>query len=411
MVGLFQEVGPCEAVELARGQFGTRARDWGWDRSSNIVFIDQPNMVGFSYDTLTNGTLDLFNGAASVPPVQAPTSQSFPTYLNGTFSSNSTSSTANTSHIAAVSTWHMLQGFLAAFPQYNPDLITDSDAESSNIGVNLFAESYGGKYGPDFANYWEEQNEKRNNGSLPADTTLEIRLRSIGIMQGCIDDIVQGKYYPLFAYNNSYGIQAISQLAEVNAASAYLAADGCQAQIQACRDAAASQDPQDNGNLDSVNELCLTAQNTCNNDVFNIFLQSGLSVYDISQESLNPFPPLTYLEYLNTAAVQSSIGVSLNYTEENGAVAAAFQNTGDYERGTQLSQLASLLDRGIRVALVYGGKLHPSQRGNRSLVADFAKKIATMHAIGSEERLLHSQSLLMHPHILVSMQAATVQSS
>ena len=61
MVGLFQEVGPCQVIEVARGQLGTIAREWGWDRSSNIVFIDQPVQVGFSYDQVTNASLNLID--------------------------------------------------------------------------------------------------------------------------------------------------------------------------------------------------------------------------------------------------------------------------------------------------------------------------------------------------------------
>ena len=41
MLGLFVENGPCEVVELGLGQFGTIARDWGWDRASNVLYVDQ----------------------------------------------------------------------------------------------------------------------------------------------------------------------------------------------------------------------------------------------------------------------------------------------------------------------------------------------------------------------------------
>lgn len=41
MLGLFTENGPCEAIEIAEGQFGTKVRDWGWDRASNMLYIDQ----------------------------------------------------------------------------------------------------------------------------------------------------------------------------------------------------------------------------------------------------------------------------------------------------------------------------------------------------------------------------------
>jgi hypothetical protein len=41
MLGLFAENGPCEVVELGPDALGTVARDWGWDRGANIVYIDQ----------------------------------------------------------------------------------------------------------------------------------------------------------------------------------------------------------------------------------------------------------------------------------------------------------------------------------------------------------------------------------
>lgn len=41
MIGLFNENGPCEVVQVAQGKFATEARDWGWDRGSNMLYIDQ----------------------------------------------------------------------------------------------------------------------------------------------------------------------------------------------------------------------------------------------------------------------------------------------------------------------------------------------------------------------------------
>ncbi len=46
--------------------------------------------------------------------------------------------------VAAMAIYHMMQGFLSVFPQYNPP-------GNGSLGVNLFSESYGGKYGPAFA--------------------------------------------------------------------------------------------------------------------------------------------------------------------------------------------------------------------------------------------------------------------
>lgn len=41
MIGLFTENGPCEVHEKALGEFETVAREWGWDRGSNMLYIDQ----------------------------------------------------------------------------------------------------------------------------------------------------------------------------------------------------------------------------------------------------------------------------------------------------------------------------------------------------------------------------------
>lgn len=45
MIGMFAENGPCEVIQMPDGSYGTQARMWGWDRSSNILFIDQPAQV------------------------------------------------------------------------------------------------------------------------------------------------------------------------------------------------------------------------------------------------------------------------------------------------------------------------------------------------------------------------------
>jgi len=355
MVGLFQENGPCKVVEIAPDRLGTRPNDWGWDRSTNILYVDQPNQVGFSYDTPTNGSLNLFTGSIAEPPMDVPSGQPDYTFMNGTFSSNNANSTTNTTEIAARAIWHMLQGFLSTFPQYNPGTYSNSTKPGA-VGVNLFAESYGGKYGPAFATFWEQQNMLRKNGSIASNKTLEIHLSSLGIMQGCVDDLIQGHFYPIFANNNTYGIQALSLTDEQTAASSFLSANGCQQLIASCRNAVASYDPADKGDVTIVNQICKTAQATCSNNVIGPYMNSGRDPYDITQNMPDPFPPAMYMEYLNNADVQAAIGVAVNYTESNAAVASAFVQTGDDERANPIPQLAYLLSLGVRVALIYGDR-------------------------------------------------------
>jgi carboxypeptidase C (cathepsin A) len=46
MFGFFGENGPCEIVELGANRLGTAVRDWGWDRASNMLYIDQVRSAG-----------------------------------------------------------------------------------------------------------------------------------------------------------------------------------------------------------------------------------------------------------------------------------------------------------------------------------------------------------------------------
>ena len=356
MVGLFQEVGPCQVVEIAQGQLGTEARNWGWDRSSNIIFIDQPVQVGFSYDVATNASLNLIDEVTVFPPAPAPNTQPPYTFLNGTFGSRNQASTANTSDIAAQSLWHFLQAFLGTFPQYNPGLRPNTSTDSGIVGINLFTESYGGKYAPAIASFFSAQNTARLGSPAMANSTIAIDLVSVGIVNGWVDLITQMPFYPRFAYNNTYGIQAITLVQQLNAAGDFLSADGCLQLASNCRAQETSLDPFDIGINAIVDAACVQAQEYCEANVLGPYTLSGRSVYDISQSALDPFPGSHYLEYLNTLAVQQAIGAPVNYTQTSQTVLSAFNATGDYARDGILNDLAYLLEIGVRVALIYGDR-------------------------------------------------------
>ena len=63
----------------------------------------------------------------------------------------------DTTDLAAIAAWEILQGFYSALPQL------DSKVQSATF--NLFTESYGGHYGPAFFNYFSEQNALIANGT------------------------------------------------------------------------------------------------------------------------------------------------------------------------------------------------------------------------------------------------------
>jgi carboxypeptidase C (cathepsin A) len=242
----------------------------------------------------------------------------------------------------------MLQGFLGAFPQYSPNNTTSMD-------VHLFAESYGGKYGPAFATLWEEQNLRRSNGTL-SKSTYEIKLASLGIVNGCVDDLIQGPFYPAMANHNTFGVTSINPTRANLANASFYASGGCQDLIKQCRAAVAAQDPQGNGDIASVNNICASAYSSCLTNVVEPYYDAGRSVYDIAHFLPDPFPPSTYLEYLNTPEFLGGIGSPVNYTETNFQVVEAFTSTGDYERQSLLPDIAGLLLKGVRVGLIYGDR-------------------------------------------------------
>lgn len=340
---------------MSDGSYGTQMRTFGWDRASNILFIDQPNQVGFSFDTATNASRDLFADELFEPPTSPNSGLPSFMYLKGTFGTANENSrqpyatTANTTDIAAIATWHFLQTWLSTFTQYNP--VTRPNVTTPNsdepAGVNLFTESYGGKFGPVFASYFEQQNDAIVNGQLPSNDTLQIKLQSVGILNGLIDDLIQDRYYPEFAYNNTYDIDIISQTDQLNALSNYTYQ--CTPAIKACRDATTDE----YGDDQKANQLCESAQYTCNN-LTAMAGQRGYYSYDIRQKVPSPDPSAAYQEYLNQGSVLSSIGAKVNYSETSPYVLDGFVSTGDTIRGGMIEDLAGLLKKGIRVALIYG---------------------------------------------------------
>ncbi|KAF2473664.1 alpha/beta-hydrolase [Lindgomyces ingoldianus] len=46
MIGMLQEMGPCVINEHGNG---TKYNEYGWSRNANLIFVDQPAGVGFSY--------------------------------------------------------------------------------------------------------------------------------------------------------------------------------------------------------------------------------------------------------------------------------------------------------------------------------------------------------------------------
>lgn len=105
---------------------------------SNVLFVDHPAQVGFSYANPISGYVDLDTGNIIGLPNATCPDYAASMETCGTYSAANVSNTANTTQGAAPSMWKTLQGFMGAFPQY------------SSKGVHFATESYGGHYGPIF---------------------------------------------------------------------------------------------------------------------------------------------------------------------------------------------------------------------------------------------------------------------
>lgn len=165
-----------------------------------MLYLDQPTQVGFSYDVLTNVTVNLLlegsglENSSSVEP--ADFSSGVPelnnTFFAGTMGSQGPKTTANSTTHAAHAMWHFAQTWFSEFPAYKPH----------DDRVSLWTESYGGHYGPGFVKFFQEQNEKINNGTIKEDGTHYIHLDTLGIINGLLDTALQTIMYAEMAYNN-----------------------------------------------------------------------------------------------------------------------------------------------------------------------------------------------------------------
>ncbi|KAK2766046.1 hypothetical protein FQN54_007561 [Arachnomyces sp. PD_36] len=348
MIGLLQENGPCIINDDSNS---TELNPWSWNNKVNMLYIDQPNQVGFSYDTPTNGTFDQASGLLSLTDFPDGVPEQNNTFYVGTFPSQNPEYAANNTMNAARSMWHFAQVWFQEFPGYKPE----------DDRISIWTESYGGRYGPAFTSYFQEQNEKIANGTSDDEAdSYYIHLDTLGIINGCIDLQAQSLSYPQFAYNNTYGIETINETVYNEAVNAYNKPNGCKDRINHCRDIASEGDPNFHGNNRTVNEVCHDASDYCSNNVEGPFLEhSGRGYYDIAHPDLDPFPKEYFVGYLNQHWVQAALGVPTNFTTSVNSVYAGFTENGDYARSDvrgYLEDIAYILDSGIKVALVYGDR-------------------------------------------------------
>lgn len=130
--GMLFELGPCW---VAKNGNATSRNDYAWNNEANLLFLDQPVQVGYSY--------------------------------------SDTGEAVDNSNKSAEDVYAFLQLFFKRFPRYG------------DLPFTVAAESYGGHYAPHIASEINKHNKKAEEGHVP------IKLDSIMIGNGLTDPAVQ----------------------------------------------------------------------------------------------------------------------------------------------------------------------------------------------------------------------------
>lgn len=243
--------------------------------------------------------------------------------------------------------WKFAQVFFQDFPEHRP-----KDTRISLSGV-----SYGGKYAPAIFAFFEEQNERIRNGTWTVEgQQKELHLDTLILDSGCIDLPVSWFSYPEMAVNNTYGIVGVNDTILANMTDNLHKPGGCLDQAYQCGNLSERYDPLNIGINKTVNDICFRAGKFCDDWVQGPFSISKRSFYDITVPSaLSRTPPFSRA-YLQRPHVQEALGMRLNWSSGSPWVAEAFRREGDFARPGWIGKLAYLLERGIKVAFVYGDK-------------------------------------------------------
>ena len=130
MIGLFQELGPCQVLNNGTLIDNPHA----YNEVANLLFIDQPVSTGLSFaGPVRPGYVSSNGNLVTLPSDECP---DYAADLEcGTYSSPDILTTANSTQNAAPNFYLTLQGFMGAFPEYARD------------AFHFTTESYGGHYG------------------------------------------------------------------------------------------------------------------------------------------------------------------------------------------------------------------------------------------------------------------------
>jgi carboxypeptidase C (cathepsin A) len=334
---MFQHLGPC-SVDSSGNVYNN---PYSWTKYSNMLFVDQPTQVGFSYSIPVPGILN-----PDSDEIKVLKNNTCPPHATcGTWSSPDPKLTSNSTTNAAPNLWKTLQGFMGAFPQY---------ARSS---FHFTSESYGGHYAPVFSRYLEQQNAAKIPGAT------KIKLESVMVGNGwsvlytpltCptiltsenrYEPIVQSIAYYNFTVSpgNTYDYKPFSTSVQKKMYDRLYGPGNCVDRLKRC--AATGDD-----------DVCSIADKYCGDKVEGLLTEiDSRDETDIRELDPDPYPYGFYRDYLNTPKVHKAIGAYTNWSRDSAAVGDAFELTGDDARESNtIEDMRALLDQGVTVAMYYG---------------------------------------------------------
>jgi hypothetical protein len=150
----------------------------------------------------------------------------------------------------------------------------------SSLRTVTYILQYGGHWGPGTMAYFKSQNEKIESGALKDTAAKHLHLDTLGLTNGCIDSKIEGPFYPEYAFNNTYGLQAIPEEVYLDAKNNLTKEGGCFDLIEQCRTLGVY-DGENVGTNDTINAACALATLYCYQYVQGAIAFSGVSTTTI----------------------------------------------------------------------------------------------------------------------------------
>ncbi|KAF1329200.1 Serine protease family s10, partial [Globisporangium splendens] len=305
LIAMLTENGPCTVLP----DLSTKFNNYSWTNEANVIWLDQPTGVGFSYGPPEDKDYNETNVGENV--------------------------------------FYFLQGFLKKFPEYE--------------GRDFFVtgESYGGHYVPAAAHYiWEQSKLNKSE-----DETLKLNLKGLSIGNGLTNPLIQYKYNVDMA-DNSYNITLLDddQKEQMKLDS-----------VECIELTAECQKSPKNGTICTDAQLCwqeklIAPFQAANRNNYDIRLPCDYakneSCYDMTYvEKYLDSPKVR--RYINVDFDRVT-----SWVESSSEVYKTFTTDGDWSMGFH-TYVADMLDDGIRV-LIYAGDADYmcNWQGNRAWTLD-----------------------------------------